>query len=185
LLIRMGLHVEVIPSEVDERPAPGESPREHVIRLANAKALDVGTRYPDQWVTGADTIVTVEGAILGKPKDREEAGAMLRLLNGREHEVLTGFSICHLRRNKADGGAVQTAVKVKRLTGEEIEWYIATGEPFDKAGAYAIQGIGAFMIESIRGSYTNVVGLPMCELMEMMTRLGALAIADCELRISD
>ena len=185
MLTRMGLDVDVIPSEVDERHTPGESPRDHVIRLARAKAFGVGTRYPDRWVVGADTIVYVEDTILGKPKTREEAFEMLSLLSGREHEVLTGFSACHVNKAMADQTAVETDVKVKRLTREEIEWYIGTGEPFDKAGAYAIQGIGAFLIESIHGSYTNVVGLPMCELVEMMGRMGALIIADCGMRIAE
>jgi len=181
----MGFDVDVIPSEIDERPAPGEFPRDHVIRLARAKTFDVGAQYPDRWVIGADTIVYAEGTILGKPKSREEASEMLGLLSGREHEVLSGFSVCHLKKEREDQDAVQTSVKVKSLTGEEIEWYIGTGEPFDKAGAYAIQGIGSFMIESIHGSYTNVVGLPMCELIQMMERLGAITIAEFGLRIAE
>lgn len=183
MLTRMGLDVEVVPREIEESPAPGESPRDHVIRLARAKAFDVGNRYPDRWVIGADTIVYINGAILGKPKAREEAFEMLSLLSGREHQVLTGFSVCHLKKGKVDQDAVQTVVKVKSLTHEEIEWYISTEEPFDKAGAYAIQGIGSFMIESIHGSYSNVVGLPLCELIQMMTRLGALEIHQCKLKI--
>jgi septum formation protein len=183
LLTRMGLDVEVVPSEIEECSAPGESPRDHVIRLARAKAFDAGTRYPDRWVIGADTIVYAEGTILGKPKGREEASEMLGLLSGRKHQVLTGFSVCHLKKGKADQDAVQTAVRVKSLTQKEIQWYIGTEEPFDKAGAYAIQGIGSFMIESIHGSYTNVVGLPMCELVQMMERLGAIEIHQCKLQI--
>jgi len=185
LLTRMGLDVEVVPSEIEESLIPGESPRDHVTRLALAKASDVGSRYPHRWVIGADTIVCVNSTILGKPKTPDEAVEMLCLLSNREHQVLTGFSVCHLKKGKADCSAVQTAVKVKSLTHEEIGWYIGTGEPFDKAGAYAIQGIGAFMIESIQGSYTNVVGLPMCELIEMMGRLGAIVIAHSELRVAE
>jgi septum formation protein len=115
---------------------------------------------------------------LGKPKGREEAAGMLRRLSGQEHSVLTGFSVCHLEKMKNDKEAVQTAVRIKNLTTAEIEWYVQTGEPFDKAGGYAVQGIGAFMIESIRGSYTNVVGLPLCELIQTLSRLGAIKIAD-------
>jgi septum formation protein len=109
---------------------------------------------------------------------------MIGHLSGREHWVLTGFSVCHLGKGKGDKEAVQTAVKMKTLTPAEIEWYVHTGEPFDKAGGYAIQGIGSFMIESIRGSYTNVVGLPLCELIEMLKRLGAIIISEFGMRIN-
>lgn len=184
LLKQLGLDFEVIPSEVEEDPLPGESPRDHVIRLAEAKALDVGKRFPGTWVIGADTIVYVDGILLGKPKTREEASKMLQLLSGKEHRVLTGISVRHLNRGKGESEAVETAVKVKSLTTDEMNWYISTGEPFDKAGGYGIQGIGSFMIESIKGSYTNVVGLPLCELMQMLVRLGALSISERGLRIS-
>jgi septum formation protein len=174
LLRQVGLEFEVVPSEVKEDFVQGESPQEHVIRLAEAKARNVGSRYPERWVIAADTIVCINGSILGKPNNRQEALEMLRCLSGQEHLVLTGFAVCLLGRGKADKEAVQTAVKMKKLTSTEIDWYVQTGEPFDKAGGYAIQGIGSFMIESIRGSYTNVVGLPLCELIEMLSRLGAI-----------
>ncbi|MEW6375171.1 MAG: Maf family protein [Thermodesulfobacteriota bacterium] len=185
LLKQLGLGFEVIPSRVMEDFVQEESPREHVLRLAEAKALEVGIRYPDYWVIAADTIVYINGSILGKPKDRVEALEMLRRLSGQEHWVLTGFSVHHLEKEKGDREAVQTAVKVKTLTPVEMEWYVQTGEPFDKAGGYAIQGIGSFMIESILGSYTNVVGLPLCELMEMLNRLGAIMISERGMRIVD
>jgi len=185
LLKQVGLDFDVIPSRVEEDFVTGESPIEHVLRLAEAKALDVGNQHPDRWVVAADTIVYVDHSILGKPKSREETKRMLRRLSGKEHRVLTGFSVLHLERGKRDREAVQTTVKVKKLTQAEMEWYVETGEPFDKAGGYAVQGIGSFMIESIKGSYTNVVGLPICELIQMMSRLGALTIADFRLQISD
>jgi septum formation protein len=178
LLKQMGFDFEVVPSRVTEGFVQTESPKEHVIRLAKAKVRDVASEYPDCWVIAADTIVYINGSILGKPKDREEAVEMLRRLSGQEHWVLTGFSVFHLGKKKSDQETVQTAVKVKGLTPGEIEWYVQTGEPFDKAGGYAIQGIGSFMIESIRGSYTNVVGLPLCELIQMLNRLGAIKIAN-------
>jgi septum formation protein len=185
LLKQLGLDFDVNPSDVEENVIPGESPREHVIRLAEAKAIDVGNRFPDDWVIGADTIVYVNGIILGKPKNQEEAMEMLRLISGKEHRVLTGISVCHHKKGKSECEAVETTVKVKPLSSVEMEWYIGTGEPFDKAGGYGIQGIGSFMIESINGSYTNVVGLPLCELMQILTRLGALTIADFKLQILD
>ena len=185
LLKQVGLDFEVIPSRVMEDIVQKESPKEHVIRLAEAKARDIASGYPDRWVIAADTIVYINGSILGKPKSREEAMEMLHCLSGQEHWVLTGFSVCHLGKGKRDTEAVQTAVRVKPLTSVEMEWYVQTGEPFDKAGGYAIQGIGSFMIESIRGSYTNVVGLPLCELIQMLNRLGAIAISESGIRIVD
>ena len=98
---------------------------------------------------------------------------------------MTGFSVSHLEKGKSDKEAVQTSVKVKALTSAEMEWYVRTGEPFDKAGGYAIQGIGSFMIESIRGSYTNVVGLPLCELLQMLDRLGAIKISEQGIQVAD
>ena len=185
LLKQVGLDFDVIPSGIEEDYIKGESPRKHVLRLAEAKALDVGNQHPDRWVIAADTVVYVDHSILGKPKSREEAKKMLHRLSGKEHRVLTGFSVNNLEKGKEDREAVQTTVKIKKLTQAEMEWYIQTGEPFDKAGGYAIQGIGSFMIESIKGSYTNVVGLPICELIQMLSRLGALTIADFRLQISD
>ena len=182
LLKQIGFDIDVIPSRVEEDSIRGESPQEHVLRLAEAKAVDVGNQCPDRWVIAADTIVYIDSSILGKPSDRDEAIEMLHRLSGKEHWVLTGFSAGHFEKKRGDRQAVQTAVKVKTLTPAEMEWYVQTGEPFDKAGGYAIQGIGSFMIESIRGSYTNVVGLPLCELIQMLNRLGALTISECGLR---
>jgi septum formation protein len=184
LLKKVGLEFDVIPSRIEEDFIEGEPPEKHVLRLAEAKALNIGNQHPDRWVIAADTIVYIDHTILGKPKDRGEAIEMLRRLNGREHWVLTGFSVRHLGKGVGDQEAVQTVVKVKTLTPPEMEWYTNTGEPFDKAGAYAVQGIGSFMIEWIRGSYTNVVGLPLYELIEMLKRLGAVSISDCGFRIA-
>ena len=184
LLKQMGLHFDVVQSSVEEeKVVRHESPREHVIRLSEEKARDVGKTYPDSWVLGADTVVYIDGASLGKPKTREEAVDMLRRLSGQEHSVLTGFSVLNVGKGKGERGSVETAVKMKPLSPVEMEWYVQTGEPFDKAGAYAIQGIGSFMIESIRGSYTNVVGLPVCEVMEMLVRLGAITISERGIQI--
>jgi len=174
LLRQAGLDFEVIPSRIEEDTVKDESPKRHVIRLAEAKALDVGSQYPGRWVIAADTIVHIDHLILGKPKDLGEAADMLRRLSGREHWVMTGFSVHRQEKEMGDHEAVKTAVKVKALTPNEVDWYVRTGEPLDKAGGYAIQGAGSFMIESIRGSYTNVVGLPLCELIQMLIRLGAI-----------
>jgi septum formation protein len=140
-------------------------------------------QYPDSWVIAADTVVYIDRIILGKPKTDQEAAEMLSRLSGRDHWVLTGFSVNHLRRGKVASESVQTAVTVKPLGEDEIRWYVRTGEPFDKAGGYGIQGIASFMIESIRGSYTNVVGLPVCELIQTLKRLGAIEISELGFRI--
>ncbi len=185
LLIQMGLDFEVIPSKIFEGFVQAESPRAHVIRLAEAKAREVASKYPDRWVVAADTIVCINGSILGKPQGREEAAEMLRRLSGQDHRVLTGFSVCHSEKGESDKEVVETVVRMKPLTSAEIEWYVYTGEPYDKAGGYAIQGIGSFMIESIQGSYTNVVGLPLCELIQMLNRLGAITISEFGIRIAE
>jgi septum formation protein len=184
LLKQLGLDFEVIPSKIEEDFVPNESPREHVLRLAEAKALEVGNQYPEQWVIGADTIVYVDGIILGKPMSREEAMDMLKRLSGKEHRVLTGISVRSSNKGKGECGAVETAVRMKSLSPAEMDWYVRTGEPFDKAGGYGIQGIGSFMIESINGSYTNVVGLPLCELMQMLVRLEAITVSECGFQIA-
>jgi septum formation protein len=186
LLKQMGLDFEVIPSRIEEENfAQNESPRDHVLRLSEAKAVDVGRQYPGAWVIGADTIVYINGAILGKPKTSEEARDMLGRLSGHEHQVLSGIAVHHLSKGKTERDAVQTAVKMRTLSQDEMKWYIGTGEPFDKAGAYAIQGIGSFLIESIRGSYTNVVGLPLCELIEMLYRMDAIEIEESGFRVRE
>lgn len=185
MLTKLGLDFDIIPSGAEESPIPGETPEEHVVRLAEAKALDIGSRYPDQWIIAADTIVVIGRSILGKPETESEALEMLGRLSGQEHSVLTGFSVLHFGKRKKEYRAVQTAVRMKTLSPGEMRWYVRTGEPFDKAGGYAIQGIGSFMIESIHGSYTNVVGLPLCELVEALTRLGAMTISDYGFRIAD
>jgi septum formation protein len=183
LLKQVGLDFEVVPSSVIEDFVETESPQDHVVRLAEAKAGQVATDYPNRWVVAADTVVYIGESVLGKPRNGEEAREMLHRLSGQEHRVLTGFFVCHLEAGKSGKQAVETAVRMKRLTTAEIEWYVKTGEPFDKAGGYAIQGIGSFMIESIRGSYTNVVGLPVYELIQMLDRLGAITLSEWGLRI--
>lgn len=177
LLHQMGLEFDVLPSEVEEDFVNGESPRDHVLRLAEVKAHKVGEMYPTRWVIGADTVVSIDGLILGKPQTHREAHRMLGLLSGRDHLVVTGVSVWQGVREKGETLAVETSVRFKTLSSGEMEWYIRTGEPFDKAGGYAIQGRGAFMVQRIEGSYTNVVGLPLCELMEALNRLGALGFS--------
>ncbi|NIS59759.1 MAG: septum formation inhibitor Maf [Proteobacteria bacterium] len=173
LLRQIGLDFDEVPSDVKENFIDGESPKDHVLRLAEAKARRVAEVYPNRWVVGADTVVSIDGMILGKPQTDREAYQMLIALSGRDHVVITGVSLCHGARGKGHTMAVETVVRIKNLDPGEITWYIGTGEPFGKAGGYAIQGIGAFMVQRIEGSYTNVVGLPLCEFLEVLNHLKA------------
>src|SRR5512145_2824191 len=178
LLFRIGIRFTVEPSRVSEVVLPGETPEEHVVRLSREKAREVAQRpdVPGRWFVGSDTIVLRDAVILGKPKDAAEAATMLLSLSGRSHHVLSGYAVFDRRSGATIAGAVSTVVRFKELTAAEIAGYIASGEPFDKAGAYAIQGIGAFMVLGIEGSYTNVVGLPLCEVVEVLERLGAVRL---------
>ena len=176
LLKQAGLLFSVIPSDFDEGTLALSNPDLDVITLAESKAFDISQKHPDAWVIGADTIVIVGRKILGKPASEKEAFEMLRRLSGKTHQVLTGYCICCKKKNRIFSEAVKTDVRFKELTDAEINWYIQTGEPFDKAGGYAIQGIGSFLVRGINGSYTNVVGLPVCEVMEHLIREGAVEL---------
>lgn len=172
LLEQAGLTFDVVPSTVDEDSIPRCEPADYVKTLAEAKAVQVSGRFPDGWVIGADTIVTIGDAILGKPADADNARDMLRQLSGQSHAVFTGYAIVCKSKSTCISAAVRTVVRFKTLAAAEIDWYIESGEPFDKAGAYAIQGLGTFLVRAINGSYTNVVGLPVCEVIETLLKLG-------------
>jgi len=178
LLARLGIRFHIEPSHIDEEPLPDETPAEHVVRLSREKAREVAQRtaVPGRWFIGSDTIVLRDDSILGKPRDVLDAAGMLRSLSGRSHQVLSGYAVYDRQNDTSVSGVVATTVRFKELTEQEIAGYIATGEPLDKAGAYAIQGIGAFMVLGIEGSYTNVVGLPLCEVVEVLERLGAVRL---------
>lgn len=176
LLKSAGVPLEVIPSKADERFTSGEKPEKHVLRLAREKAREVAGHFPGRWVLAADTVVVIDERVLGKPKDPKEAGKMLRLLSGREHRVITGYCLLTSSGRRRKEGQTTTRVFFKPLTPAEIRWYISTREPFDKAGGYAIQGRGAFMVMRIVGSYTNVVGLPLCEVIEALKKMKAVEI---------
>lgn len=176
LLLAMGLVFSLRPADADEAPAPGERPDEHVVRLAAAKAAAVAGSLRREGtsalVLGADTTVTLDGSILGKPEGPADALAMLRRLSGRTHEVLTA---CRLVR--IDSGRTAAALAVSRVTfapwNERLaRWYVETGEPMDKAGAYGIQGRGVFLAEGIEGSWSNVVGLPLESLPRLFDEVG-------------
>ena len=157
LLRAAGFDFEVVAADADETRRPGESPEDYVRRVAEAKAAAVARQRRGVAVVAADTVVVVDEHILGKPADDEDARRMLRLLSGRTHEVLTGVTVA--------SGASQTAIDVTTvefspISAEEVDWYVASGEPADKAGGYAIQGLASRFIRGIEGSYSNVVGLP-------------------------
>ena len=168
LLADLGLTFTVQPSRAEEpAPLPDETPDEYAMRMARMKTLDVAARLTDQVVLGADTIVVLDGRIMGKPADDAQALSMLTALSGRTHQVITAFCLV-IPGAEPVVQAVTTDVDM-RVSGEaELRGYIATGEPMDKAGAYAIQGIGTFLVTGIRGSYTNVVGLPVARVLDAL-----------------
>jgi septum formation protein len=170
LLRAAGIPFEVSTVEIDERFHSGESPENAVVRLAQSKAVAVAATQKDAIVLGADTTVVVGDEALGKPANPADAARMLRLLSGRTHEVLTGVCVCGKDRTLVH--VERTLVRVAHLTDEDIAWYVQTEEPTDKAGAYAIQGLGSRFIEGIDGSYSNVVGLPISSVYRALKDLG-------------
>lgn len=176
LLEQAGLTFSVIPGSFDEDSIQLADPADYVKTLAEAKAREIAGQYPESWVIGADTIVTIDSAILGKPGDPREARQMLKRLSGQSHFVYTGYAVVCKNRQTCISDAVKTDVLFKDLSDDEIDWYVRTGEPFDKAGAYAIQGLGTFLVRRINGSYTNVVGLPVCEVIETLIKMGVVAL---------
>ncbi len=165
LLEEAGVLIDIIPSHADEILPEGVGPATCAKELARLKARDVAAAYPDRWVLGADTIVVVDEVILGKPESGDDARRMLGALSGRAHQVCTGFCLMNTSLDREICEVVTTDVTFKTLSPAEINWYVETGEPFDKAGAYGIQGKGASLVREINGSYTNVVGLPICEVV--------------------
>ncbi|NSW57213.1 MAG: septum formation inhibitor Maf [Armatimonadetes bacterium] len=173
LVRAIGVPFEVVVSDAPEPVREEqEACREYAVRMALGKARAVANEYPGRWVLGADTIVVIDDVVLGKPADAENARQMLRLLSGRAHEVHTGVALVRSGENdsRAEHTAVATTqVRFRDLTDAEIERYIATGEPLDKAGAYGIQGHGGALVSEYSGSYTNVVGLPVEVVAEMLS----------------
>ncbi len=170
LLASIGLDFEVVPSDIPEVRGEGESPEEYVARLSREKASAIAERFPDRWIVAADTTVLYGDELLEKPVDEADARRMLATIAGRTHTVYSGVTLMHRERRYHDTRVAESEVRMIALTDAEIAWYAETGEPLDKAGAYAVQGKGAMFIESIHGSYTNVVGLPLALLYEMFKR---------------
>ena len=173
LLQALWVEHRIIPSLVDEEdPLSGTTTASHAETLALRKAADVAARVKEGLVLGADTIVECDGRPLGKPRDSDEAREFLRLLSGRSHLVVTGLALVQTSDGRTEVGHEVTEVRMRALTGEEIDAYVQTGEPFDKAGGYAIQGAAWAFIEGIKGSFTNVVGLPLGRLRTLLLRFG-------------
>lgn len=176
LLERMGLvDFAVCPAQGEERAEPGLAPAQLVEQLSADKAREVAAREPEALVIAADTVVAVDGRVLGKPHSRQEAVEMLTLLSGRSHTVYTGVTVRHGGRELT--GHEATQVVFARLTPEQIQAYVDTSEPMDKAGSYGIQGRGCVLVEGIRGDYYNVVGLPVYRLAGMLRQFGVEPLA--------
>ncbi len=169
LLGQLGLRFTVAAADIDETPRPDEAPEAYVLRLAREKARAVASRFPGAWVLAADTTVVLGRELLGKPRDAAEAREMLSRLSGRTHEVHTGVA---LAGRAEEALVVRTRVTFRTLGPEEIAWYASSGEPLDKAGAYAVQGKGGFLVAALEGSPTNVIGLPLGETLALLARAG-------------
>lgn len=170
LLAMIGIPHEVMPADIDETYLPGEDPPAHAERLAREKALRVSEKVPDAVVIAADTIVVVDGDVLGKPRDPDEAATMLRRLSGRSHTVHTAVAVRQASREAF--GTESPLVTFRELDDEHIAAYIATGEPMDKAGAYGIQGYGATLVSRVEGDYFAVMGLPLQRTVALIESLG-------------
>ncbi len=170
LLADLGLRLKIVSTEIPEIPQPDESPLSFSRRMAGMKAELVSKDYSRRWVLGADTVVVLGRNIFGKPENSLQAEKFLQALSGKTHLVITSFCLINRALKKSITRSVSTRVTFKTLSPREINWYILTAEPLDKAGAYAIQGKGAFCVQKIRGSYTNVVGLPVTEVLEALEK---------------
>ena len=173
LLREAGIGFDVHPAQISEAAREGEKPLPYALRVARDKAMEVARRFPGRWVLAADTIVVLEDMILGKPRNGRHAVEMLRMLSGRSHEVITAVSLVAPGRD-AETQYLTTEVEFRPVTEEEIQEYVAGGEPMDKAGAYAIQGGAARWVNRVAGDYSNVVGLPLPLVTKMLTARGFL-----------
>ncbi len=172
LLNQIGLTFTTAPADVDERMLEHEPAEEYAVRLSHEKAHTAAVRGNSGIVIAADTIVVVDNVVLGKPLDARDAERMLRLLSGRDHEVITGVSVLDIETGKERSANSVTRVWFRDLTAVEISGYVASGEPLDKAGAYGIQEKGALLVRKIEGCYSNVVGLPLSLLVELLKEFG-------------
>ncbi|MHB8110637.1 MAG: Maf family protein [Syntrophorhabdaceae bacterium] len=175
ILRTLGIPFSIIPPDIDETQKPDETPRDFALRVSYEKAYKVGKLFPDKWVIGADTIVVYKNRILGKPVNEDDAFKTLKLLKSKWHKVITGFCVLNFSKDVTYRDAVETRVFIKDMLDREILKYIGTSEPIGKAGSYAVQGKGGYMVKEIKGSYSNVVGLPICEVAQALLSLGILS----------
>lgn len=172
LLATIGVRFKTQPGYIDESVNPGEPPADYIMRISRAKALEVASRNDSGLIIAADTIVVIDGQILGKPSDEEDARRMLRELSWRWHEVMTSVSLLDVATGKEASDYITTRVRFAEMKEHEIDWYVSTGEPMDKAGAYGIQGKGGLFVEEIAGNYHNVVGLPLTLVYRLAGEMG-------------
>ena len=172
LLKQIGVEFELVPSQIEERPHPDEAPGDYITRIARAKVVAVARERDSGLVIGADTVVVLDGRLIGKPQNQADAHRLLRLLSGKWHAVLTGVALYDVETRHEVADYEKTLVKFAQLNDTEIDWYVNTGEPMDKAGAYGIQGLGGLFVEEIAGNYYNVVGLPIPLVYRLARRLG-------------
>jgi septum formation protein len=172
LLRQIGIEFELAPSQVAEKPHPDEAPADYIIRIARAKVIAVARKYEGGLIIGADTVVVLDGRMLGKPSDKVEAEWMLGELSGNWHAVMTGIALYDIATRREAADYAKTLVRFAQLTDKEIQWYVDTGEPMDKAGAYGIQGLGGLFVDEIAGNYYNVVGLPIPLVYRLARQLG-------------
>ena len=163
---------ELAPSQIEERPHPDEAPADYITRVARAKVIAVARERSAGLIIGADTIVVLDGRLMGKPENETDAKKMLRQLSGKWHAVLTGVALYDVQTRHEVADYEKTLVKFAQMTDAEIEWYVQTGEPMDKAGAYGIQGLGGLFVDEVAGNYYNVVGLPIPLVYRLARRLG-------------
>lgn len=172
LLKQIGVEFELVSSQAEERPHPDETPADYTMRIARAKVIAVARNREAGLVLGADTVVVLDGHLIGKPETVADARTMLRQLSGKWHAVLTGVALYDVETGHEVADYEKTLVKFAQLSDAEIDWYVRTGEPMDKAGAYGIQGLGGLFIDEIAGNYYNVVGLPIPLVYRLARRLG-------------
>ncbi len=175
ILRTLGVSFSIVPPNIDERQKKDELPKNYVSRISFEKAISVGEHFPEKWVVAADTVVVYKNKIMGKPKHEREAFRMLKTLSGKWHKVMTGFCVVNISKGITYRDVVETKVFLRDMSDDEILRYINTSEPLGKAGSYAVQGRGGCMVKEIKGSYANVVGLPICEVAETLLSLGVLS----------
>ena len=176
LLEQLGLKFDIHPPDVDESVQGEEPPKSYVQRLSREKARVIGGRFPGSVVLAADTTVVLDGNILGKPESKQQGIDMLQLLSGREHLVLTGVTVSHGQSSTTF--CSETRVRFRKLSPVEMDSYWETGEPADKAGGYGLQGTGAVFVESLQGCYSNVIGLPLADTVQLLRRYGIVCLGE-------